>query len=81
MDISEFGLQAVPGSRIQAGPRFYMRYLEQVCFLSCRGAEIAFRVTVIILSREQMAKSRMTRPSIDERNTTAFVVPGHHTQA
>jgi hypothetical protein len=33
MDISEFGLQAVPGLRIQAGPRFYMRYLEQVWFL------------------------------------------------
>lgn len=33
MDISEFGLQATPGSGVQAGPRFYMKYLEAVWFV------------------------------------------------
>jgi len=33
MDISEFGLQTAPGPQIQAGPRFYMKYLEQVWFV------------------------------------------------
>lgn len=32
MDISEFGLQAAPDQDI-AGPRFYMKYLEQVWYL------------------------------------------------
>ncbi|KIL64214.1 hypothetical protein M378DRAFT_63700, partial [Amanita muscaria Koide BX008] len=37
MDISEFGLQPTPstlgGSIAQVGPRFYMKYTEQVWFL------------------------------------------------
>ncbi|KIL64211.1 hypothetical protein M378DRAFT_60717, partial [Amanita muscaria Koide BX008] len=35
MDISEFGLKSTPqtGPFAQAGPRFYMKYLEQVWFL------------------------------------------------
>ena len=36
MDISEFGLEVVSGPRgpcTQVGPRFYMEYIEQVCFV------------------------------------------------
>ena len=33
MDISEFGLKAAPGQFKRAGPRFYMKYLDQVWFL------------------------------------------------
>jgi len=33
MDISEFGLQAAAGRGTQVGPRFYMKYLEQVWFI------------------------------------------------
>jgi hypothetical protein len=33
MDISEFGLQPAPGPGMEAGPRFYMTYLEEVWFL------------------------------------------------
>jgi hypothetical protein len=33
MDISEFGLQAPPGPGMDAGPRFYMTYLEEVWYL------------------------------------------------
>ena len=33
MDISEFGLQAAAGPGKQCGPRFYMKYLEQVWFI------------------------------------------------
>ena len=33
MDISEFGLRAAPGPGMEAGPRFYMTYLEEVWFL------------------------------------------------
>jgi hypothetical protein len=32
MDISEFGLKTVAGQSTQVGPRFYMKYLEQVWF-------------------------------------------------
>jgi hypothetical protein len=33
MDISEFGLQTAAGPGMQFGPRFYMKYLEQVWFI------------------------------------------------
>ncbi|KIM71106.1 hypothetical protein PILCRDRAFT_830541 [Piloderma croceum F 1598] len=33
MDISEFGLQAAPGPGMEAGPQFYVTYLEEVWFL------------------------------------------------
>ncbi|KIM76480.1 hypothetical protein PILCRDRAFT_826247 [Piloderma croceum F 1598] len=33
MDISEFGLEVVPGPGTQVGPRFYMKHMEQIWFL------------------------------------------------
>jgi hypothetical protein len=33
MDISEFGLQVAPGTGMEAGPRFYMTFLNEVWYL------------------------------------------------